>query len=83
MSYTNSDQVIEALVGIVTAISSAITTNSTNPASAAVMATSINAQANTNDTPVNAVTKNLMLAVGTALAATNPSSSIRSSLYGA
>lgn len=83
MSSTPSDQIIEALVGVITALSSAVTTNSSNPATASVISASITAQANTNDTPVNAVTKDLMLKIATAVGATSPSSSIRTSLYGA
>lgn len=82
MSYTNSDQVIEALVGIVTAMSSVITTAAGGSVTIANIGTACTNYGN-NDSGITAQTKDLMLKLGTAFGATSPSSSIRNSVYGA
>jgi hypothetical protein len=79
-STTPTDQLVTALVSIITAISSAVTTNSSNPASLSVIANSINAQGN-NDAGMTATEKDLLSKIATAIQATSPSSSIRNSVY--
>jgi hypothetical protein len=79
-STTPTDQLVTALVSIITAISSAVTTNSSNPASLSVIANSINAQG-TADAGMTATEKDLLSKIATAIQATSPSSSIRNSVY--
>ena len=81
-SNTDSATIVEAIVSLVTALSSAVTTNSSNPATLGVIAASIQAQV-ANDAGLSAVNKDFLTKISSAIAATSPSSSIRNSNYSA
>ena len=79
-STTPTDQLVCAIVSIVTALSSTITTAAGGAVTVANIATSINNQG-TNDAGMTATEKDLLSKIATAITATSPTSSIRNSNY--
>jgi hypothetical protein len=81
-SSADNASIVAVLVSCITAISSAITTNSTNPATLANIATSITAQSN-NDGGMTNQEADFLKKIATAIQATSPTSSIRNTFYSA